>query len=144
MNESPVIEKKYGDIKLGESASFLSLVDKKIVEAFSKLSGDCNPLHMDESYASHSHFGKRVAHGMIVGALFSKLIGVYLPGKYSLYLSQTLQFHNPVFLGTEIEISGTVTHKSDVYKTVTIATTARDPQSKKIFANGEAVVQLLQ
>jgi 3-hydroxybutyryl-CoA dehydratase len=143
MNTAPS-EKRYADIALNEQASFAVTVTEALVNEFSKVSGDASPLHMDDAYASTTQFGRRVAHGMIAGALFSRLVGMHLPGKYAVYLSQTLRFHEPVFIGDEITVTGVVTHKTDAAKTITIKTTVENARSKKLLVSGEAMVSVLQ
>ena len=143
--DSPCREIKYADIAEGQTASFTAVIDETLVKRFSEISGDKNPLHMDEEYAREATpGGERIAHGMIVGALFSKLVGMYLPGKYALYLSQTLRFQNPIALGTETIIKGEVTHKADAHRTITIRTSATDAKTGTLLVSGEALVQLLQ
>ncbi|MEK7180800.1 MAG: MaoC family dehydratase [Patescibacteria group bacterium] len=134
----------YHEIMVGNRASFSLVITEKLVNNFSEISGDTNPLHVDEEYASRTHFGHRIAHGMLAGALFSKLIGMHLPGKYSLYLSQTLYFHNPIWLGAAVSVCGEVTHKTDATKTVIIHTSAEDTKSKKLLVDGDALVKLFK
>jgi 3-hydroxybutyryl-CoA dehydratase len=135
---------KYDEIAVGATDSFSVTVNEKMVNDFAQLTGDENPLHTDAAYAEETKFGGRVAHGMLIGGLFSQLIGMHLPGKYSLYLSQALQFRNPVMIGAKVLIRGEVTHKSDASKTITLKMTATDENAKVIFASGDAVVQLLK
>ena len=134
----------YRDIALHEHASFNAIIDEKMVEKFADFSKDFNPLHTDKKYALGTEFHGCMAHGMIVGALFSRLIGMYLPEKYSLYLSQTLSFHNPIALGSEVIISGEVIHKTDAHQSIEVSTTAVDAKTKKILVSGEAMVKLLR
>jgi acyl dehydratase len=134
----------YGDISVGDSASFSISITETLVNDFVRLSGDDNPLHVDEAYARTTPFKGKIVHGMIVGALFSRLVGIHLPGKYALYLSQTLQFREPIRLGEEIFIHGEVLHKTDAVKTIVLRTTARDKTGKKTFVHGEALVKLLR
>ena len=136
-------EKTYRDIAVGERASFTVTVSNRMVDEFATLSGDHNPLHVDESYARETPFKGRVVHGMLIGAFFSRLVGMHLPGKYALYLSQTLAFHEPLAPGTKISIEGEVTHKTDAAKVLTIRTAARDT-SGKILVSGEALVRMLK
>jgi 3-hydroxybutyryl-CoA dehydratase len=143
MNES-CRELRYHDIALHDRASFSAVIDKKVIEEFAVFSGDFNPLHTNEEYANSTQFHGRVAHGMIVGVFFSRLVGMYLPGKYSVYLSQTLHFHHPIELGVEITVDGEVVHKTDAYQTIEIRTTAIDAKTKEILVSGEAMVKLLQ
>jgi 3-hydroxybutyryl-CoA dehydratase len=143
MND-PARELRYEDIAVGDTAEFEVTVTRVLVDEFAALSGDQNPLHVDEGYAARTVFGQRVAHGMIAGALYSRLIGMYLPGKYSLYLSQTIQFHKPIFIGTKVVVRGEVTHKTDVHAAVTISLVVEEAGSKKKFVSGEAVVRVLK
>ena len=90
---------------------------------FAKISGDYNPLHMDEIYANTTRFGKRVCHGMLLASFFSRLVGMYLPGKNSLYFSQSLNFKSPCFINDEVTIEGEVLDKSISTRIITMKTT---------------------
>lgn len=139
-----VNERTYASIRIGESTAFTVRITEELVDDFGRLSGDLNPLHMDQEYASATGFGRRVAHGMIVGALFSRLVGMYLPGKYCLYLSQTLRFHKPVAIGDELLIQGEVAHQSDAHKVLTMRLKASNAKSQQLLVSGDATVQLLR
>ena len=114
-------------------------VEKK----FAELSGDTNPLHTDDEFAASTVLGRRVAHGQISGALFSRLIGMYLPGKHSLYLKQTSEFVNPIFPGTKAVVSGVITKKIGSVMTVEIKTALADDVTKLELVRGSALVKLL-
>jgi acyl dehydratase len=137
-------EGRYADIAVGDRASFAVAITPELVRRFAEISGDMNPLHMDEQYAQGTSFGQRVAHGMLVGSFFSRLVGMHLPGKYSLYLSQSMHFHAPVLIGAEIAVSGEVIHKSDAVRTVTVHMMAEDVHSKNLLVSGDAMVKLLE
>lgn len=115
-------EYRFDQIMLETKAQFTVLIDEKIVEEFAKISGDYNPLHMDETYASTTNFKKRICHGMLLASFFSRLIGMYLPGKNSLYFSQTLNFQAPCFIGETITVEGEIIDKSESTRIVTIKT----------------------
>lgn len=132
------------EIKTGDQAAFKVIISKELVDGFAELSGDTNPLHTNEEYALGTSFKQRVAHGMIGGCLFSRLVGMYLPGKYCLYLSQTLNFKKPIFLGTEVEVSGEVVKKTDAFQTLEIATFIKDAKTEEILIEGKALVKLLK
>ena len=110
-------------IKIGQKQSFSQIITKSLIDDFAKLSGDYNPLHMDEKYASKTSFEKRVCHGMLLASFFSKLIGMYLPGKNALYFSQSLQFRSPCFIDDEIFVEGEVLEKSNSTRIITVKTT---------------------
>ena len=78
------------------------------VKAFAELSLDRNPIHLDESYAEHSLFGKRLVHGFLVGSLISAVFGTKLPGEGAIYLHQEMNFRKPVFHDEEITATVTV------------------------------------
>jgi acyl dehydratase len=84
MTKSP-LEYNFEDLFVGQKANFLKKIDETLVNDFAKISGDFNPLHMNEEYASTTNFGKRVCHGMLLTSFFSQLVGMYLPGRNSLY-----------------------------------------------------------
>lgn len=97
---------------IGDSASFERTIVESDVLEFARLSGDNNPLHIDSAYAEGTPFKQRVVHGMFLGSLCSRLLGTQLPGRRCLYLSQELRFHQPVFIGDTVTVSGVVTHAS--------------------------------
>lgn len=139
-----ISEKKFDDIFEGDKAQFEITITGELIDAFVALSGDSNPLHTDEHYATETPFGGRIAHGMIAGALFSRLVGLYLPGKYSLYLSQTLLFKKPLRIGTNAIIEGIVTQKTDAVRTLTLSTMMHNKTSGEVLVEGEAKVRLLK
>jgi 3-hydroxybutyryl-CoA dehydratase len=79
-------------------------ITDKMVRDFSELSGDKNPIHLDDEYSKNSIFGKRIAHGMLLSSFFSKIIASYYPGEGSIYLKQDLNFKNPCYINDEVEI----------------------------------------
>ena len=108
---------------------------------FAILSGDLNPLHVDESFGKNSKFGKNVVHGMLTASLFSTLVGMYCPGKKCLYLGQTLQFKMPLFYDETVDVKGTVVSKVDALKMLKMKTEIY--RGKDLILTGEAQVQLL-
>ena len=94
----------------------------EMLDDLAKLSGDYNPLHTNESYSKDAGFPRIVCHGMLLASLFSRLVGVYLPGKNALYLSQSLKFISPCFVDDEIIIKGKVLKKSTSSRIITLET----------------------
>ena len=111
-----------GDIQIGLKKQFKIVLTESMLEIFANLSGDYNPLHMNEQYASTTEFKKRVCHGMMLATFFSKLIGMHIPGKQALLLSQSLKFHSPSFINDEILVEGEVIKKSDATRIITLKT----------------------
>lgn len=90
------------ELRIGDKASFTRKITSDDIFAYAAVSGDDNPVHIDEGYAKQSIFGERIAHGYHVGSFISAAIGKYLPGKGSIYLSQTMSFLAPVKIGDEV------------------------------------------
>lgn len=95
-------KKTIQELQLGDVAKTTVKVTEDLVKLFAEVSGDNNPVHLDEEYASATPFKSRIAHGMLVGSLISKLLGTELPGEGTIYLEQNLRFLKPVYLGDEV------------------------------------------
>lgn len=132
---------KFTDIRVGSEYSFKKTISSLDVISFAKLTGDFNPLHVNSKYGKNSIFKQNIAHGMLVGSLFSTIVGMYCPGKKCLYLSQQLEFIKPVFFNQEVVIKGIVVGKSNAFKVLTIKTEAL--VSGKVVIRGEARVKVL-
>lgn len=132
----------YEAIEAGHTFSFERTFTKEDVEAFAALSGDRNPLHLDEEFGSKSPFGSTIVHGMLTANLFSTLMGMYCPGKRNLYLSQSLHFTSPVYRNEKLKVEGEVLRKSDSTKTITIRTTVYK-EDETIALHGEALVKVM-
>ena len=115
-------EISFNDIFIGQKEIFSKKITESMLDEFSKFSGDLNPLHMNDEYADSSIFGKRIVHGMLLATFFSQLIGMKLPGKTSLYFSQSLNFRSPCYIDNEIQVIGEVTEKSNSTRIITIST----------------------
>lgn len=138
MNESPS-EYKFDEISIGDKKKFTEKIDESKLQEFAKLSGDFNPLHMNEEYARTTKFKKRVCHGMLLASFFSKLVGMHLPGKNALYFSQDLNFQSPCYLGDQITVEGEVLDKSDSTRIITIKTSIYN-QDGSCLVDGTAKV----
>ena len=132
---------KLKDIKIGQKKSFEVVVTESMVDDFAKLSGDNNPLHMDENYAKSNNFKKRVCHGMLLASFFSRLAGMYIPGKNALYFSQSLEFQHPCFVNDRIEIHGEVIDKSLATKIITLKTTISKDKRQIVDGIGKVMVR---
>ena len=132
-------EYKFDEIMVGVKTKFTVQINESTINEFARISGDHNPLHMDEQYAAKTQFGKRVCHGMLLASFFSRLVGMYMPGKNALYFSQTLNFQSPCFVGDKVTIEGEVIDKSQSTRIITIKTTAHN-QVGKCLVDGIAKV----
>ncbi len=138
MTKSPS-EYYFDDLFVGQKITFSKKIDESLLNDFAKISGDFNPLHMDNEYAATTKFGKRVCHGMLLASFFSQLVGMDLPGKNSLYFSQTLNFRNPCFVDDTITIEGEIIEKKSNMKLITIKTTIHN-QTGTCLIDGVAKV----
>ncbi len=126
------------DLAVGMSRSLTKVIDDATVRAFADLSEDRNPIHLDEAAGAASTFKQRIAHGMLVGALFSALLGERLPGHGTIYLGQNLRFLAPVPIGAEVTATVTVSGINAEKKRVTLDCEARI--GDKLVVKGDATV----
>lgn len=133
--------RSFAEIQVGDKASSWKTVLEKDVRLFAEVSGDYNPLHLDEEYAGTTCFRQRIAHGMLAGGVLSGVLGNKLPGPGTIYLSQTINFKAPVFLGDSIMAEVEVVEKIPAKKRLRLKTVCFN-QEGKVVLEGEAVVQL--
>jgi 3-hydroxybutyryl-CoA dehydratase len=125
--------------RVGDAAEMSKTITDADVRAFAALTGDHNPVHLDKEYAATTRFGRRIAHGMLSASLVSAVIANELPGRGSVYLSQTLQFVAPVFLGDTVTARVTVTKVREDKPVVTLETVCTNQRGEQLL-KGEAVV----
>lgn len=93
---------------IGEQASFSRTITETDIVLFAGMSGDYNPVHIDQQYAKDTRFGQRISHGLLTASMLSRLLGMQLPGIGSIYKEQTIQFTAPVLIGDTITATATV------------------------------------
>jgi 3-hydroxybutyryl-CoA dehydratase len=98
----------FDELIVGQTAEATHVVGAADIESFAAVSGDHNPVHMDEAYAKTTPFGGRIAHGMLSAAYISAVLGNDLPGPGAIYLSQSLRFRRPVKVGDAVTARVTV------------------------------------
>jgi 3-hydroxybutyryl-CoA dehydratase len=126
-------------LKVGDTASLTKTITDADIRAFAELSGDRNPIHLDDEYAANTRFGRRIAHGMLAASLISTVLGTELPGVGTLYLSQNTRFVAPVYPGDTVTARVTVTKIRDDKPIVTLETICEN-QDGELLIKGEAVV----
>jgi 3-hydroxybutyryl-CoA dehydratase len=124
---------------IGSKASFSKTVSERDVTTFAEISGDRNPLHLDEEYARQTRFGARIAHGGFTFAIISAVLGMELPGPGTVYISQNLKFLKPVFFDDTVTATVEITAIRSDKGIVTLKTDCTNQHGEKI-AEGEAVV----
>jgi 3-hydroxybutyryl-CoA dehydratase len=122
------------EFTVGEKASVTKTISEADIDAFAELTGDFNPLHVDEEFARRSRFGERIAHGLLTAGLISTVLGMRLPGPGGIFLSQTLQFLRPVRIGDTITATAEVTAWNRAKRVLQLRTACANQ-------HGEAVVE---
>ena len=126
------------ELEIGMSRMLERKITQNDILLFSKVSGDENPVHLDEEYAQKTIFGRRIAHGMLTASLISAVIAEQLPGHGTVYLSQTLKFLRPVLPGQFVTTRVLVTHIEHSNRRVTLDCECKVNQ--KVVLAGEALV----
>src|SRR4051794_12573801 len=128
-------------IKAGECATISKTITDDDIRTFAELTGDNNPVHLDDEFASGTRFGRRIAHGMLSASLISTVLGTRLPGTGVVYLSQNLKFTAPVYPGDTITARVTVTNIRTDKPIATLETVCTNQRDEPVVT-GEAVVLL--
>jgi len=126
-------------MKVGDSAEITKTIEQSDIDAFARVTGDHNPVHVDEEFAKTTRFGRRIAHGMLTASLISAVLANKLPGEGSVYLGQTLKFVAPVFPGDEITARVTVLEIREDKPIVKLETVCVN-QRGEVVIRGEATV----
>lgn len=122
----------YDELQIGQQAEYRKTVTAQDILLFAVVSGDANPVHLDEDFAKGTVFKERIAHGMLTGSLVSAALAMRLPGPGSIYVSQSLRFRRPVRIDDTLTVQLTISEKRDDKKLVTL-------DCKIVNQNGEAV-----
>ncbi|MDN5341312.1 MaoC family dehydratase [Oceanotoga sp. DSM 15011] len=130
----------YAEIELGHVYEEKTKISSTDVNTFAEISGDKNPLHIDEEFAKKSIFGQRIAHGILVLGKISAVLGMRFPGNGTIYMQQSAKFKAPVFLDEELTVRIEVKEKIDE-KFRLILITQVIKEDGKVAIDGEALVQ---
>ncbi len=130
------------DLKIGDTFSVSKKITDQLIRQFADVSGDYNPIHLEEDFAKDTRFGKRIAHGMLTASFISTLLGHGLSVRKIVYLGQTLKFKHPAFIGDTVTAIGTIKSIREDKPVVTIETTCEN-QDNVTLIEGEAVIMLL-
>lgn len=129
--------------KVGDSAELTKTIEQSDIDAFASVTGDHNPVHVDEEFAKTTRFGRRIAHGMLTASLISAVLANTLPGEGSVYLGQTLKFVAPVFPGDVITARVTVREVREDKPIMKLETVCVNQREETVI-RGEATVLLPQ
>jgi 3-hydroxybutyryl-CoA dehydratase len=129
----------FEEIRVGQAAEFAKTITEADVVLFAGVTGDFNPLHVNQVAAEASRFGGRIAHGMLTASLISTVIGMHLPGPGCVYLGQTLRFARPVRIGDTITARAEVVELIAAKRRLRLATICTNQDGETVL-DGEATV----
>lgn len=128
------------DLTIGQSASFAKTITEADILGFSGVSGDTNPVHINQEYAEGTMFKGRIAHGMLAASLISAVIGTKMPGPGSIYISQSLAFKAPVRIGDTVTAKVTIVEIISERKRIRLA--CECTVKGAVVLDGEAVIMV--
>ena len=123
---------RFSDLKTGIQASFSAHVTEKMLDTFMQLSGDNNPLHANTEYAREKKFPNRVVHGLLTAALYSRLVGLELPGQYALLHKIEISFLKPVFPGDTLTVSGEISELDETFRQIHVKAQIINQNNEKV------------
>lgn len=125
--------------QVGDSAQFTKTIADEDIARYAEISGDTNPVHVDEEYARTTRFGRRVAHGMLTAGFISTVLGTKMPGPGTIYLGQSLRFLAPVYPGDTITATATIVRYDVERGRMTLSTVCTNAEGAEMLT-GEAEV----
>lgn len=134
-----MLGKTIDEIKIGDTSQFSKTVSETDIYLYAGITGDLNPIHINEQYASNTFFEGRIAHGMLLGGFISAVLGCQLPGPGAIYIKQSLSFLAPVKIGDTITTEAEVI-EIDVEKNRVVLRTSCTNQEGTVVLDGEALV----
>jgi 3-hydroxybutyryl-CoA dehydratase len=129
-------------LKVGDTFTIQKEVTDELIRKFADVSGDYNPIHLDEEFAAKTRFGKRIAHGMLGASFISAVLGYQLSERKVVYLSQNLKFTAPVFIGDTVTAKAVVRDIREDKPIVTIETTCENQNGETVIT-GEGKIMVL-
>ncbi|MEM7663087.1 MAG: MaoC family dehydratase [Pseudomonadota bacterium] len=112
--------KYYEDLEVGQAHETIHTITEDDIVKFAEVSGDYNPLHMDEEYAAKTQFGQRIAHGALTASYISGILGNNLPGPGAIFTGLSMRFRRPVYIGDEVTVRAEVAEKNDRGNRITL------------------------
>ena len=135
-----IIEHYIEDLAIGDEAVFAKTITEADIVMFSGVTGDMNPVHVNESFAKQTRFKGRIAHGMLVSSLISTVLGMKLPGPGCIYISQSLKFTAPVYAGDTVTVRAKIIEIIKERKRIRCQTTAW--VDNVVVVEGEAMMMV--
>ena len=131
---------KFEDLSVGMTHQTEHVITENDIELFAQVSGDRNPLHMDDEFAKHTPFGQRIAHGALTASYISGILGNDLPGPGSIFVGLNMRFRRPVYIGSHVTVKVEVTEMKERGNRVTLKVSCN--VDGKAAISGEAMVMV--
>ncbi|MEO0607448.1 MAG: MaoC family dehydratase [Pseudomonadota bacterium] len=131
---------KFEDLSVGMTHQTEHVITEKDIDLFAEVSGDRNPLHMDEEFAKNTPFGQRIAHGALTASYISGILGNDLPGPGAIFVGLNMRFRRPVFIGSHVTVKVEVTEMLERGNRVTLKVSCM--VDGKAAISGEATVMV--
>ena len=128
------------DLSVGMSEGFAKTVTSDDIVCFAGISGDNNPIHLDDDYAASTPFKERIAHGMLSASFISAVLGTRLPGPGCIYMSQSLRFRAPVRVGDDVTATATIKEVDSERRRIILETVCRVGET--VVIDGEALMKV--
>ena len=133
---------RFEDFTVGREYRETIKITDDMVRKFAELTGDMNPLHLDESFARKSRFGKRICHGMLVASMISRIMGMNFPGPGTIIVKQLLKYRAPVYVDETVEVRVTVLEINSDKKRIILDTPVyKKDDTKAIDAQAEVLFE---
>lgn len=133
----------FEECQIGIKETFETQITREKMEEFRILSGDVNPLHINDEFAQAKGFGGRVAYGLLTSLYFSTLVGVYLPGERCLIQEVNYKFMKPVYIGDLLEISGEIIERDERSRQLMLKVRIRRKSDNMLVVRGKMTVGVL-
>ncbi len=130
---------KFEDLEIGMAHETVHTITEEDIQKFAEVSGDFNPLHMDEDYAKGTVFGQRIAHGALTASYISGILGNDLPGPGSIFTGLSMRFRRPVFIGAEVTVRAEVTERQERGNRITLKITCTVDGKRVITGEAQVV-----
>ncbi len=140
MTDTYIENRTFDELQVGETAKTTHKLTRRDIELFAVVSGDVNPAHLDDEYATKSRFHGVIAHGMLSGGWISAVLGTKLPGPGTIYLDQAIKFMKPVRPDDTIEIAITVANKEPTKKIVTLNCVGTNQKGEEVVIGVATVI----
>jgi 3-hydroxybutyryl-CoA dehydratase len=139
----PINTFTYDELNVGLEFSLKKKITADLISEFSSLTGDHHPFHTDNNFAKENSLDGVIAHGMLISSFASALVGMQLPGKNMILLSQSFDYVKPVYPNETILIIGTLTRKIDPLKIILIGISIRS-EIGEVVSKGEIKIKVLK